>query len=400
MKRLALVLSILAGCLCFAQQPNNLAQIGGTNVNLYATLFNAVVATGTATSSAIGIPQWGGYGTLQISGASITGSPTGCTIALAYQMSTGGSQTTAQATISFTPGNSTQVFPVSPTQVSGDQIVATYACSGTYPTAGTISTTFAPSPAVQVGQYNSALPTLVSGNFGVPELDVNGRLIEVGAGVAGTPAGGVASVQGVTSMTPLAVSATTAANSNSNPLFASVTDGTTKATVISATAALKTDMSSVAGTATVTAASGVQKVGITGNANASLDAAIGTIPTNNLAAILVPTTAAGGALSSSGKSAVTTSVNVKASAGNVYGLSVVSGATSGCWLELINSATAGTLGTAVIINIALPNAGVVNIPPGTLALGNFSSGIAVGVASAIGGGTVCATASSITVIFQ
>lgn len=76
----------------------------------------------------------------------------------------------------------------------------------------------------------------------------------------------------------------TAIISNTNPTFASITDGTTKATVIAATAALKTDLSSVAGTATVTAAAGVQKVGIVGSTNATLDStnAAATAPTNAL----------------------------------------------------------------------------------------------------------------------
>jgi hypothetical protein len=72
-------------------------------------------------------------------------------------------------------------------------------------------------------------------------------------------------------------------SSVTNGLFASITDGTTKAGVIVGTTALKTDLSSVAGTATVTAAAGVQKVGITGNANATLDQANGSaVPTNGL----------------------------------------------------------------------------------------------------------------------
>jgi hypothetical protein len=74
-------------------------------------------------------------------------------------------------------------------------------------------------------------------------------------------------------------------NSVTNGTFMAITDNTTKAGVIAGTTALKTDLSSVAGTATVTAAAGVQKVGITGNANATLDSTIGaaTAPTNALA---------------------------------------------------------------------------------------------------------------------
>jgi len=63
-----------------------------------------------------------------------------------------------------------------------------------------------------------------------------------------------------------------------------LTDGTTNVSVIAATNAVKTDMSSVAGTATVTAAAGVQKVGVVGNAGAIFDAANNSaVPANVLA---------------------------------------------------------------------------------------------------------------------
>lgn len=66
-------------------------------------------------------------------------------------------------------------------------------------------------------------------------------------------------------------------------ILTQLTDGTTSVTVIAGTNALKTDMSSVAGTATATAASGVQKVGIVGNANVAVDAPTdGTAPANAL----------------------------------------------------------------------------------------------------------------------
>jgi hypothetical protein len=75
-----------------------------------------------------------------------------------------------------------------------------------------------------------------------------------------------------------------ATNSVTNGLFASITDGTTKAGVIVATTALKTDLSSVAGTATVAASAGIQKVGISGATGVTLDgtAAAGTSPVNGL----------------------------------------------------------------------------------------------------------------------
>jgi hypothetical protein len=58
-------------------------------------------------------------------------------------------------------------------------------------------------------------------------------------------------------------------------------DGTTNVKVIAGTNALKVDTSSVAGTATSTAASGVQKVGVVGNAGAVFDGPTGSaVPAN------------------------------------------------------------------------------------------------------------------------
>lgn len=74
-----------------------------------------------------------------------------------------------------------------------------------------------------------------------------------------------------------------------------VTDGTTVAGVIAGTTALKTDLSSVAGTATGTAAAGVQKVGIVGATGTALDSTAGVLDENikNVGGNAVATAAAG-----------------------------------------------------------------------------------------------------------
>jgi hypothetical protein len=184
----------------------------------------------------------------------------------------------------------------------------------------------------------------------------------------------------VSAAAPVPISATAAANTNANPIFASVTDGTTKVTVIAATAALKTDLSSVAGTATVTAAAGVQKVGIVGNANASVDAAVGTLPTNNLANISVPSSGAGAACSV-GNAASLTVLNIKASAGNVYGVTVVNKTASVIYLQFYNTAGTPTLGTSVVSWIPIAASGVLVISPGSQALQNFATGIGIGAST-------------------
>lgn len=77
-------------------------------------------------------------------------------------------------------------------------------------TGGTITATFA-----SVGPTGSAVPAqadytgLNNGGTLIGAVgDSSGRTVVAGAGVAGTPAGGVVSVQGVTSMTPLLVNGT------------------------------------------------------------------------------------------------------------------------------------------------------------------------------------------------
>jgi hypothetical protein len=160
-----------------------------------------------------------------------------------------------------------------------------------------------------------------------------------------------------------------------------------------------TNVQNIGGSAVSTAATGVQKVGITGNAGAVFDAATnGAAPANQIWHVATPTTATGAAISASGKATITISVNVKASAGNVYGVYAVNGAASVCWVEFVNSATAGTLGTAVILSIPLPASGVSNVTfPYPV---NFSTGIAVGIASAVNGASACGTAGNLTVFFQ
>jgi hypothetical protein len=161
------------------------------------------------------------------------------------------------------------------------------------------------------------------------------------------------------------------------------------------------NISQIAGAPASTAASGVLKVGIVGSAGATVDAATNAaVPTNQIWSVHAPSTAAGAAVSSSTKSSVTTSVNVKASAGSVYGIYALNGAASVCWVELINSSGAGTLGTGVTFSVPLPAS--ITQPvwiPFTYPV-NFSSGIAVGIASAAGGASGCGTAGNVVVFYQ
>jgi hypothetical protein len=101
-------------------------------------------ATATQTSAAMRLPTFTGYGTLTVTEAGITGSPSGCTLALAYQGNNSPTATAAVSTTAFTPSTGVQTFAISPSVPSGDNYVLTYACSSTYPTAGTITASFSP----------------------------------------------------------------------------------------------------------------------------------------------------------------------------------------------------------------------------------------------------------------
>jgi hypothetical protein len=141
MKKILAILAsaILALALPFAtaQSPTYTAQSG-------VTFFVGTAATATATSGPVRLPTFSGAGTLTVIGTGITGSPSGCTIALAYTSNGGGAATSAVSTTSFTPASSTQTFTISPSVATGDNYTATYACSSTYPTAGTLIASFSP----------------------------------------------------------------------------------------------------------------------------------------------------------------------------------------------------------------------------------------------------------------
>lgn len=108
------------------------------------------------------------------------------------------------------------------------------------------------------------------------------------------------------------------------------------------------------------------------------------------------------ALTPTAKATLTASSNVKATPGNVYGVFAINGAASVCWVQFINSTGAGTLGTGVVFSVPLPGSTTqpVYIPPGSVALANFTSGIAVGIATTPTGATACGTAGNVVVFAE
>jgi hypothetical protein len=167
---------------------------------------------------------------------------------------------------------------------------------------------------------NATAPTRTEGNQGALRTTLSGDLaitldseaVVLGAGAAtigaltANQSVNAAQINGVTPLMGNGVTGTGSQRvtiaSDNTAFQIKITDGTTQAAVIAGTTALKTDLSSVAGTATGTAAAGVQKVGIVGNANAAIDAATSAaVPANALhiggkAATANPTNATAGNL--------------------------------------------------------------------------------------------------------
>lgn len=144
--------------------------------------------------------------------------------------------------------------------------------SGTQTVSGTVTTTPPSNASTNVAQFGGTNVSTGTGagGAGIPRVTISNdsslaanqsvNLAQVGGATVTTGNGTAAGAQRVS-----------IASDSTGQI--KITDGTTVAGVIVGTTALKADVASIAGTATVTAAAGVQKVGVVGNANAALDAA-------------------------------------------------------------------------------------------------------------------------------
>lgn len=192
------------------------------------TLFSATAATGTATSSAVLLPNYSGFGTLTVVGSGITGSPSGCQVTLAYQQSLGGTSSSVFATQAFTPANSYQGFQISPSSAvynTGDSMVAVFSCS-VYPSAGTITVAFdGTTPVNVIGTVPvsiSSLPSLVAGAATIGAVNQAGTwTVQPGNTANTTPwlvtgTGGTFPVTGTFWQATQPVSGTVTANAGTN----------------------------------------------------------------------------------------------------------------------------------------------------------------------------------------
>jgi hypothetical protein len=200
----------------------------------YVNLFNAVAATATQTSSTVRVSTFGQYGELLVTWAGITGSPSGCTIQIKSADSLGNLANNGSA-VAVAPANGTSAILFTPAIYTAAQMQAVFACATTYPSAGTLSLDFVPSITVytqQGPQGAQASPWWVrptDGTNNMPMGDASARSIHETIDNADVP----------------------------------------------------TNLAQVNGNTVSTAATGVQKVGIVGNAGAAVDGATNAAPPAN-----------------------------------------------------------------------------------------------------------------------
>jgi hypothetical protein len=94
--------------------------------------------------------------------------------------------------------------------------------------------------------------------------------------------------------------------------------------------------------------------------------------------------------------------SIKASAGNLYGVVLGNDGTIPCYMQFFNTAGTPTAGTSVVDSFMVQAGLTVVIPPGVLALENFTTGIGYAGATADSGATTtgCTTTFNITALYQ
>lgn len=239
----------------------------------FTNLFNAISATGTQTSSNVRNPIFSQTGTLSITWASITGSPSACTLQIKGVDSLGNSVNDG-STISVTPSNgtTTQTFTAAAGILTAAQVAAVYACT-TYPSTGTLSLDFSPMSTVYVQNTVSTNPP---SNASTNVAQFGGNAVVTGTGASGS------GIPRVTISNDSSLAANQSTNVNQFGGSAVVTgtgasgSGIPRVTISndsSLAANQSVNVNQIGGSAVSTAATGVQKVGVTGNAGAAMDAA-------------------------------------------------------------------------------------------------------------------------------
>jgi hypothetical protein len=168
---------------------------------------------------------------------------------------------------------------------------------------------------------------------------------------------------------------------------------------------------SVANTPAVTQSSGPWTMNLTQIAGAALGLGQTTMAASlpvtlasnqsSLAVSFSPSTSSSVALSRF-HAATAAAANVKASAGNLYGMVLGNSGTIPCWIQFMNTASAPTAGTSVLDSYMVQAGVTLTIPPGALGMTNYTTGIGIAGATADSGATTtgCTTTMSVTIYYQ
>lgn len=122
--------------------------------------------------------------------------------------------------------------------------------------------------------------------------------------------------------------------------------------------------------------------------------------TNSPSVSFVPSTSSTVALSRYHSSSAA-AANIKASAGNLYGLVLGNNGTVPCWFQIMNTAGTPTAGTSVVDSYMVQAGVTVTIPASVFAITNYATGIGGAGATTDSGATTtgCTTTFSVTAYY-
>lgn len=367
-----------------------------------ATLQNAAVANGSGAA-------------MGVSGLSAVMVTVNCSVACS-----GGTTITFELS-----QDGTHYAPVNGEQVGTTTVSQTVVNQGTTPTLWRISVGGAASLEAVISGYSAGTVTVTA--QGATGTESHGAIASANIADVGGAAPSAAN--------PLPVEQSDGTNvlgTATHPVQVSLANTALNATPVAENTA------QVGGNNVATAATGVQKVGVTGNTGAAVDGANNAaIPPNalaegceyssalpsissgdlyvkqcdssgrelvNVAALpaitAAPSAAAANAATPYEVDALTAAATVKSSAGNVYGWYVYNPNSTVCYLEVFNTTTP-TLGTtAPVLSLGIPASSGANIGPSPLAVANFTTAIEVAATTASKGSTTCTTGMTVNIWYN
>jgi len=312
--------------------------------------------TVSRTSAAVRNPIFSQTGTLELTWASITGSPATCTLQIQGVDSLGNALNNG-STFSVSPANGTtsQTFTAAASLQSAAQIKAIFVC-GTYPTAGTLTLDYTPIPNVNV---TNTITTNPPANASTNISQVNGTTTDTNSGnkSAGTLRVVIATDQ-PNLTTPLNVN-----DAQVSGTATSVNNGTTDA--------------------------GTQRVTLSSDSTGQVKLATGANLAGEIVPVATATTTDTTLRCTLASAASTNATNCKASAGNIYGFRFVNTTTTIYYLRMYNLTTSPTCSSATgfIESIPIPPAGAAGQAGGIVSMEPLGEGYGTGIAFCFTGGS-------------